>query len=42
VAFDPGVMWQLILRRVDLTPVRDKFIADPQQTARVLMSRIWR
>jgi phenylglyoxylate dehydrogenase epsilon subunit len=42
VPFDPGVMWQLILRRVDLTPVRDKFIADPQQTARVLMSQIWR
>jgi len=41
-ALDPGVMWQLILRRIDLTPLRDQFIADPQQTARLLMSKIWR
>ena len=41
-AFDPGVMWQLILRRTDLAPVRDKFLADPQRTARVLMSKTWR
>lgn len=42
VAFDPGVMWELILRRIDLSPVREKFIADPQRTARLLMSRTWR
>ena len=42
VAFDPGVMWELILRRTDLSPVRDKFLADPQRTARLLMSRTWR
>lgn len=41
-AFDPGVMWQLILRRTDLALVRDKFLADPQRTARVLMSKTWR
>ncbi len=41
-AFDPGVMWQLILRRTDLAPVLDKFLADPQRTARVLMSKTWR
>ncbi|MDD5324248.1 MAG: FAD-dependent oxidoreductase [Polaromonas sp.] len=41
-AFDPGVMWQLILRRTDLAAVRDKFLADPQRTARVLMSKTWR
>lgn len=42
VAFDPGVMWQLILRRIDLAPVMKEFLADPQKTARVLMSRTWR
>ncbi|HJW57803.1 MAG TPA: FAD-dependent oxidoreductase [Burkholderiaceae bacterium] len=41
-AFDPGVMWQLILRRTDLAPLRDQFLADPQRTARVLMSKTWR
>ena len=41
-AFDPGVMWQLILRRIDLAPVMKEFLADPQKTARVLMSRTWR
>jgi len=42
VAFDPGVMWELILRRTDLSQVREKFLADPQRTARLLMSRTWR
>jgi phenylglyoxylate dehydrogenase epsilon subunit len=42
VAFDPGVMWELILRRMDLSGVREKFLADPQRTARLLMSRTWR
>lgn len=42
VAFDPGVMWELILRRMDLSHIREKFIADPQRTARLLMSRTWR
>ncbi len=42
VPFDPGVMWELILRRIDLSSVREAFIADPQKTARILMSRTWR
>ena len=42
VAFDPGVMWELILRRTDLSPVRENFLADPLRTARLLMSRTWR
>lgn len=42
VGFDPGVMWQLILRRIDLTPLREKFLAEPQRTARSLMSNTWR
>ena len=41
-AFDPGVMWELILRRIDIGPVRERFLAAPQDTARVLMSRTWR
>ena len=41
-AFDAGIMWQLILREVDLTPVRSAFVAHPQETGRVLMSRLWR
>lgn len=42
VAFDPGVMWELILRRIDLAPVREQFLAEPQRMARVLMSKTWR
>jgi len=40
--FDPGVMWELILRRIDLSSVREAFIAEPQKTARAIMSRTWR
>jgi phenylglyoxylate dehydrogenase epsilon subunit len=39
---DAGIMWQLILRRVDLSPLRAAFIANPQVTGRQLMSRNWR
>ncbi len=40
--FDAGVMWELILRRIDLGPVRERFLERPQDTARALMSRLWR
>ncbi len=40
--FDPGVMWQLILLRSDLTAVKDEFFENPANTGRDLMSRIWR
>jgi len=40
--FDGGVMCQLILRRVDLSPVRERFVADPLSVGRELMSRMWR
>ena len=40
--FDPGVMWELILRRIDLAPARERFLRAPQDAARVLMSRTWR
>ena len=39
---DAGIMWQLILRRTDLSAVKDAFIADPQLTGRQLMSQTWR
>jgi phenylglyoxylate dehydrogenase epsilon subunit len=39
---DAGIMWQLILRRADLSAVKDKFIADPMLTGRQLMSQLWR
>lgn len=39
---DAGVMWELILRRTDLGPVKAEFLADPQRAARVLMSKNWR
>ncbi len=39
---DAGIMWQLILRRTDLSSVKTEFIANPQRTGRQLMSQIWR
>lgn len=42
VPFDPGVMWELILRRIDLAPVRERFLRSPQDAARVVMSKTWR
>jgi phenylglyoxylate dehydrogenase epsilon subunit len=40
--FDGGVMWQLILRRVDLTDAIERLVADPLATGREFMSRLWR
>ena len=39
---DPGVMWQLVRRRVELTAVRDRFLAQPREAGRLLMSSLWR
>jgi len=39
---DAGIMWQLILRRTDLSAVKEQFIANPQLTGRQLMSQHWR
>jgi phenylglyoxylate dehydrogenase epsilon subunit len=41
-AFDPGIMWELILRAIDLGNEKLAFLRSPQQTARALMSRNWR
>ncbi|MBI5898411.1 MAG: NAD(P)/FAD-dependent oxidoreductase [Rhodocyclales bacterium] len=40
--FDAGVMSQLILRRIDLAPLRERFLAEPMKTGREIMSRTWR
>ncbi|BAO29421.1 NADH-dependent phenylglyoxylate dehydrogenase subunit epsilon [Sulfuritalea hydrogenivorans] len=40
--FDGGVMCQLILRRVDLSPVKERFVANPLLVGRELMSKLWR
>jgi phenylglyoxylate dehydrogenase epsilon subunit len=39
---DAGIMWQLILRRTDLSKIKGEFIVDPRSTGRRLMSQIWR
>ncbi|OMH29182.1 NADH-dependent phenylglyoxylate dehydrogenase subunit epsilon [Motiliproteus sp. MSK22-1] len=41
-ALDPGIMWQLILRRIDLGAVKKEFVAQPLETGRRLMSGTWR
>lgn len=40
--FDGGVMAQLILRRIDLTALRERFIASPLAVGREIMSQTWR
>jgi phenylglyoxylate dehydrogenase epsilon subunit len=39
---DAGIMCELIRRRVDLSPMKSAFIANPRDTGRQLMSRTWR
>ena len=39
---DPGVMWQLVRRRLDLSAVRARFLAQPREMGRLLMSSLWR
>lgn len=40
--FDAGVMCQLILRRIDLAAVKERFVANPLAVGRELMSKTWR
>ena len=40
--FDVGIMGELIRRKVDLSAVKDAFIARPVETGRRLMSEQWR
>ncbi len=39
---DPGVMWQMVRRRLDLSAVRDRFLAQPRTMGRLLMSSLLR
>ncbi len=39
---DAGVMWQIILRRIELAPRLDDFLADPLTVGRHIMSESWR
>ncbi len=39
---DAGVLWELVRRRIDLSAIADQFVAQPRDTARLLMSRLWR
>jgi phenylglyoxylate dehydrogenase epsilon subunit len=41
-AFDPGIMWELILRAIDLGGEKLAFLRSPQDTARAMMSKNWR
>jgi phenylglyoxylate dehydrogenase epsilon subunit len=41
-AFDPGIMWELVLRAIDLGDEKLAFLRSPQDTARALMSKNWR
>jgi phenylglyoxylate dehydrogenase epsilon subunit len=38
---DPGIMYQLIKRQVDLTEVKKGFSSAPREVGSLLMSRIW-
>jgi len=40
--FDAGIMCQLILRCIDLSAVKKRFVANPLTVGRELMSRHWR
>jgi phenylglyoxylate dehydrogenase epsilon subunit len=39
---DPGVMFEIIRRRIDLKDMKAQFVDHPQETGRILMTRIWR
>ena len=38
---DPGIMYQLIRRRVDLKEFKARFAASPLEMGRIVMSKIW-
>jgi len=40
-SLDPGIMWQLIRRKIELGKMKRKFAAFPLDTGRILMSKIW-
>jgi phenylglyoxylate dehydrogenase epsilon subunit len=42
VPLDPGILWQMIVRKTDLAPIKASFLEDPLSSGRSLMSRVWR
>lgn len=41
-SLDPGICVELIRNKVDMSKIKDKFVADPIGTGRLMMSKIWR
>jgi len=39
---DPGVMFEVIRRRIDLKDMKAQFVDHPQETGRILMTKVWR
>ncbi len=39
---DPGILRELIQRKVDLSAVKEQFTANPLATGRLLMTKLWR
>jgi phenylglyoxylate dehydrogenase epsilon subunit len=39
---DAGILCELILRQIDLAAVKQRFVEQPCETGRMLMSRLWR
>ena len=39
---DPGVMFEIIRRRIDLKDIKARFVDQPQETGRILMTKVWR
>ena len=39
---DPGVMREIIQRKIDLSPIKTKFTNAPKETGRLLMTKHWR
>jgi phenylglyoxylate dehydrogenase epsilon subunit len=39
---DPGVMFEVIRRRIDLKDMKAQFVDHPLETGRILMTKVWR
>ena len=39
---DPGVMSEVIRRKIDLKDMKAQFVDHPQETGRILMTKLWR
>jgi hypothetical protein len=39
---DPGIMLELIRKKIDLSVIEPSFLANPVENSRILMTNIWR